>query len=112
KRVSRAIDSIRAGKALSLTLSQSFRREYSGSFAATFSALRKQYPMPEMFLINLQGNEALLGASPDLQARIIAGKVDCAPVCGSSRRGTNASEDRDLGRELLLSEKEAASLAL
>src|SRR5690606_33925866 len=73
---------------------------------------RQRYPMPQMFFINLHGNERLLGASPDLQARLQDGKVECAPVCGSSRRGHNALEDGDLAQQLLLSEKEAASLGL
>lgn len=110
--VAKAVERLRAGEAMSLTLSQSFRREHRGRVYPAFSALRRRYPMPQMFFMNLHGNEKLIGASPDLQARASNSIVECAPVCGSARRGIDPLEDRDLGRALLLSEKEAASLGL
>lgn len=112
QRLAEAIHRIRAGEVMSLTLTQGFRRPFLGDAAPVFSKMRRGYPMPEMYFVNLGGGERLMGASPDLQARIVDGVIECAPVCGTLRRGADALEDAALGLELLSSLKEAAALAL
>lgn len=112
RRLAQAIGHLRDGSLMSLTLSQGFRRAFSGSSSAAFATLRRRYPMPEMFFVHLGNDECLIGASPDLQARVVAGELECAPVCGTLKRGADALEDAALGAALLASSKEAAALAL
>lgn len=112
QRLAKAIGHLRDGSLMSLTLSQGFRRAFKGSASAAFATLRSRYPMPEMFFVHLGSDECLIGASPDLQARVVAGELECAPVCGTSKRGADPLEDAALGAALLASSKEAAALAL
>lgn len=110
--VARAVERIQDGEIVSMTLAQSFRRPFGGSPAAAFLALRKTYPMPEMFFLHMPQREFIFGASPDMQVRIHDGVVECAPVCGTLPRGKDPIEDMELARELLTSDKEGAALAL
>ncbi len=110
--VAQAIERIRSGALLSLTLSQAFRRRWQGNAAEAFAALRERVPMPEMFFANLGGGERLFGASPDLQARADASELVCLPACGTVKRGADPSDDLHQIAELWRSDKEAAALAL
>jgi anthranilate synthase len=97
---------------VSMTLTQAFRRPFDAAPSQAFANLQARYPMPEMYFINLGDGEHLLGASPDIQARLRNGIAECMPVCGTSPRGKDALEDARRGQELLASAKEAAALAL
>jgi len=110
--VALARDALARGDVLSVALSQAFRRPWSGSAAEAFAQLRRRYPMPEMYCVHLGAGEYLLGASPCMQARLEAGGLDIAPVCGTAPRGADALADAGHALALLQSEKEGAALAL
>ena len=111
-RLNEAIDRASHGDLASVTLTQAFRRPFEGLPSDAFARLRRRYPMPEMYFVNIDDGEHLMGASPDLQAHVNEGIAVCAPVCGTSHRGHDAVDDAVLGIELLSSSKEAAALAL
>lgn len=99
------------GDLYSLVLSQTFRRRIAVRASEAFASLRNLNPYPAMFFVNLDGDEKLFGASPDLQVRADRDWVESAPVCGTFRRGTDPIDDADQARALLDSDKEDASLA-
>jgi len=111
-RVAQALDALARGDVLSVALSQAFRRRWSGSAAEAFAQLRRRYPMPEMYCVHFGAGEYLMGASPCMQARLEAGGLDIAPVCGTAPRGADALADASHAMALLHSEKEGAALAL
>lgn len=110
--VARAVQHLRAVPLVSLTLSQSFRRPFTGSAAAAFGRLRQANPAPVVFMVNDGAGGHLFGASPDLQLVVRGRTVQSLPVCGTvARRPGPVGEAQSL-RELFNEEVDAASLAV
>lgn len=110
--VARAVDKMKRGELISLVMSQSFRRPWSGDAGAAFRQLRQTNPNPAMFMVNFGGGERLFGSSPDIQARTAEGWLETLPVCGTFRRGANPLEDAEQARGLLNSTTDESSLAV
>jgi anthranilate synthase component 1 len=98
---------IRAGDIIQVVLAQRFVRDFAKTPLDLYRALRTVNPSPYMFLLDT-GDFALVGASPEVHVRVTDGRVEIRPIAGTRRRGTNASEDLALEKELLADEKERA----
>jgi anthranilate synthase component 1 len=60
-----------------------------------------------MYFFNL-GDTHIVGASPEILARLEGDKVTVRPIAGTRKRGATPDEDRALAEELLADEKERA----
>ncbi len=72
-----------------------------------YRALRATNPSPYMFFLRL-GEEAILGASPEMLVRCRGRQLDYRPIAGTRPRGDSQAEDARLGNELRADEKEVA----
>ena len=110
--VARAVDLLKQGSLVSLTLSQAYRRRVDLPPAEAFRRLREANPAPATFFFNDGTGECVFGASPDLQLVIRDRLVTALPVCGTVARGTGAVAEAQALRELINEEVDAASLAV
>jgi hypothetical protein len=111
--VERAVQRLASSPLVSLTLSQSFRREVTGlSVSASFETLRAINPAPAMFFFNAGDGERVFGASPDLQLRLRGKEIEAFPVCGTVARGHGPVGEADSFRRLIDEDVDAASLAV
>ncbi|KAJ2612136.1 anthranilate synthase component 1 [Coemansia sp. RSA 1365] len=69
--------------------------------------LRTVNPAPYMFYFNF-GDFQVVGASPEMLARVHQGQVYNHPIAGTRKRGATAEDDDLLAEELLADEKERA----
>lgn len=104
---------IAAGDAFQIVLSQRFSRRTSAPPLAIYRALRALNPSPYMFLFELGAEDnsddlCLLGASPEMMARLEDGAAMVRPIAGTRRRGRSEAEDERLAEELLADPKERA----
>ena len=60
-----------------------------------------------MFFIRM-GQDAIVGASPEMLVRVEGRHVETHPIAGTRRRGTTPEEDQRLAEELRRNEKERA----
>ena len=108
-----------AGECFQIVLSQRFRRNTKANAVALYRALRATNPSPYMFLLNFGpspqiggektgGEQALIGASPEMLVRCRGRELTYRPIAGTRSRGANAEEDAQLAGELLADEKERA----
>jgi anthranilate synthase component 1 len=103
-----------AGECFQIVLSQRFRRKTKANAVALYRALRATNPSPYMFLLNFGscpetgGEQALIGASPEMLVRCRDRELTYRPIAGTRSRGANAEEDGLLAEELLADEKERA----
>ncbi len=106
--VVRAKEYILAGDAFQVVLSQRFEvaRGDLDPFDV-YRALRVINPSPYMFHLDFPG-AAVTGASPEVVARLEAGRVTVRPIAGTRRRGASEAEDARLEAELLADPKERA----
>ena len=111
--VERAVQRLAASPLVSLTLSQSFRRDVAGlSVSASFETLRAVTPAPAMFFFDGGAGERVFGASPDLQLRLRGKEIEAFPVCGTVARGHGPVGEADSFRRLIDEDVDAASLAV
>ena len=111
--VARAAERLAREPLVSLTLSQSFRRELgSMTPAAAFASLRSVNPAPATFFVGLGDGSCVFGASPDLQLVVEGKDVTALPVCGTVARGHGPVGEADSLRALLNETVDAASLAV
>jgi anthranilate synthase component 1 len=110
-----------AGECFQIVLSQRFQRKTTANAVALYRALRATNPSPYMFLLNFgdlgmnaanggadAGEQALIGASPEMLVRCRGRELTYRPIAGTRTRGANAVEDARLAAELLADEKERA----
>ena len=106
-----AVDEIKeliaAGECYQVVLSQCFSRATSASPVAIYRALRSLNPSPYMFLLEI-GENAVIGASPEMLVRSRAGNLEYHPIAGTRRRGETPEEDETLAEEMRHDEKELA----
>ena len=105
--VQKAKEYIAAGDAIQVVLSQRFSGEVSGDDFFLYRNLRSINPSPYMFYLNF-GSTRLIGASPEILARLTDGRIEVRPIAGTRPRGKTAKEDQTLEEELLADPKERA----
>ena len=95
------------GDIIQAVLSQRFSADMPVSPLSLHRALRMLNPSPYMFLLNC-GDFSLVGASPEVHAKCVDGKVTVRPIAGTRKRGADAATDAALELELLADPKERA----
>lgn len=98
---------IAAGNCYQAVLSQRFTAQVTAPPIELYRALRATNPSPYMYLLNL-GDEAVIGASPEMLVRCRGRQLDYRPIAGTRRRGATEAEDQALGEEMRQDEKEVA----
>lgn len=77
-----------------------------------FNRLRSLNPSPYHFLISMDENDHLIGASPEIYVRVKDRIVETCPISGTIKRGKNAIEDHLQIRTLLNSFKDENELTM
>ena len=98
---------IAAGDCYQVVLSQRFSAKFTGDPLQIYRALRAINPSPYMFFLRL-GDEAIVGASPEMLVRCHGQRLDYRPIAGTRKRGATETEDWMLGEDLKSDEKEIA----
>ena len=99
--VRRAKESIVAGDAFQIVLSQRAERRTDASAVALYRALRRINPSPYLFLLEL-GDVSLVGSSPETHVKLEGARASLNPIAGTIAAGEGAEES------LLASEKDRA----
>jgi anthranilate synthase component 1 len=102
-----ARESIHAGDAIQVVVSQPFEGDGTLNPFTVYRALRGLNPSPYMFHLAMD-EEVLVGASPEVMVRVDDGKGIVRPIAGTRHRGKTPAEDIALGEELLADKKERA----
>jgi anthranilate synthase len=109
------VDTVRArmklGDYYEVVLRQTFRTPYGGRPSELFERIQTLSPSPYEFLIQL-GDEALVGASPEMFVRVEGSRIETCPISGTARRTGDPLRDADAIRELLNSPKEESELTM
>jgi anthranilate synthase component I len=105
--VRRAQEFIAAGDCYQVVLSQRFTKRVAADPVAIYRALRATNPSPYMYFFRL-GDEAVIGASPEMLVRCRGQRLDYRPIAGTRKRGATETEDWLLGEEMQADEKEVA----
>jgi anthranilate synthase component I len=105
--VRRIQDDIGAGEIYQAVLSQRFDATTTAPPFDVYRALRHINPSPYMFFIRM-GQDAIVGASPEMLVRVEGRHVETHPIAGTRRRGATPDEDQRLAEELRRNEKERA----
>lgn len=95
------------GDIFQVVLSRRWETESGAKPLEVYRQLRRINPSPYMFLLQF-GKEAVIGASPEMLARIEDGAIETRPIAGTRPRGRSDEEDRRLAEELLADPKERA----
>jgi anthranilate synthase component I len=108
-----AREQIAAGEVFQVVLSQRLSRVTGAEPFEIYRALRRLNPSPYMFFFDfgdLAGGEPLrlIGASPEMHARLEGMTASVRPIAGTRRRGKTPLEDETLEEELLADTKELA----
>ncbi|HEX5070396.1 MAG TPA: anthranilate synthase component I [Vicinamibacterales bacterium] len=100
-------EQIGAGEVYQAVISQRFEADVSAPPFDVYRALRHINPSPYMFFIRM-GQDAIIGASPEMLVRVEGRHVETHPIAGTRRRGATPEEDQQLADELRRNEKERA----
>jgi anthranilate synthase component 1 len=107
----RAVESVKeriaAGDCYQVVLSQRFTKKVSSPPIQIYRALRALNPSPYMYFFQM-GDEAIIGASPEMLVRCRGQRLDYRPIAGTRKRGATEAEDWLLGEEMRADEKEVA----
>jgi anthranilate synthase component I len=106
-KVRRAKEYVHAGDVIQVVLAQRFETDLRAAPIDVYRALRSINPSPYMFYLDL-GDEALVGASPEVMVRVENGEVTVRPIAGTRARGTSERQDHELEDELVHDPKEIA----
>lgn len=90
---------IRDGDLFQCVLAEAFQFRFTADSFEVFKRLRRISSTPYRFYLNTQ-EEALLGASPEMLARVIDKKIQTCPIAGTRPRGQTL--DQDLRQEIQL----------
>ena len=96
-----------AGDCYQVVLSQRFTRNVNVEAVPIYRALRQSNPAPYTYLLKL-GDEAIIGASPEMLVRCRGERLDYRPIAGTRPRGLTETEDNKLAEEMRADEKEVA----
>ena len=116
KNVVRAKEEFRVGNLFEVVISQVFRRKLVEPPSVIFSRLLKRNPSPYGFLMNLDRNEYLIGASPEMFVRAETNakgmRIETCPISGTIERGGDPLEDAQQIKKLLMNPKEESELTM
>ncbi len=116
RKVSTAKEQFRLGNLFETVLSQTFYEPCPQPPSEVFRRLRKRNPSPYGFLINLGGQEYLVGASPEMFVRVEHNaqgwRCETCPISGTIRRGRDALEDAENIKTILSDKKEESELTM
>ena len=98
---------IKAGDIFQVVLSQRLQTETTARPFDIYRTLRVVNPSPFMFYLKA-GPLCLVGASPEIMARVEGDLLTIRPLAGTRRRGKTTEEDAALAAELLADPKERA----
>jgi anthranilate synthase len=104
-------EGMRQGDYYEVVLRQTFEANFSESPSALFERIQHASPSPYEFFLQL-GDEALVGASPEMFVRVEGNRVETCPIAGTARRTGDPLRDADNIRELLNSTKEESELTM
>ena len=107
KAVERAKRYIFEGDIMQVVPSQRLSKPFRASPLALYRALRTINPSPYMYYFDFDDFH-VVGASPEILARLEGDTVTVRPIAGTRRRGATPAEDAALEQELLADEKERA----
>jgi anthranilate synthase component 1 len=105
--VLKAKEYIRRGDIMQVVLSQRISIPFTASALAFYRALRSINPSPYMFFYHF-GDFYIVGASPEILARLEKETVTVRPIAGTRPRGKDRETDLALAEELLTDPKEIA----
>jgi len=100
-------DYIHAGDVMQVVPSQRMHTKFTHKPFDFYRVLRVVNPAPYMFHLNL-GDFYVIGASPEILARLEGKQVTLRPIAGTRPRGATQEEDNKLEQELLSDSKELA----
>ncbi len=98
---------IMAGDCYQVVISQRFARDVTVGPIPIYRALRQSNPAPYTYLLKI-GDDAIIGASPEMLVRCRGQHLDYRPIAGTRKRGATEAEDDMLGQEMRADEKEVA----
>jgi len=104
-----AREQMRLGEFFEVVLSHSYKGRYDRSPLELYRRFREINPSPYQFYVDY-GDEALVGASPEMFVRVENGIVQQRPISGTMPRGTDSLTDYHNMMHLLNSEKEKSEL--
>ncbi len=96
-----------AGDVMQVVPSQRFSLPFKEAPLDLYRALRNLNPSPYMYYLDLDDFH-IVGASPEILARLEHGEVTVRPIAGTRRRGRDGAEDLAMEEELLADPKEIA----
>ena len=105
--VERAKKYIYEGDIMQVVPSQRMTKPLRATPLALYRALRTINPSPYMYYFDF-GDFHVVGASPEILARLEGDTVTVRPIAGTRRRGVSPAEDAALEKELLADDKERA----
>ncbi len=105
--VERAKQYIYEGDIMQVVPSQRMSKPFHATPLSLYRALRTLNPSPYMFYFDLEDFH-VVGASPEILARLEGDTVTVRPIAGTRRRGATVEEDAALAAELLADAKERA----
>ena len=98
---------IAAGDCYQAVLSQRFAKRVEADPVSIYRALRATNPSPYMYFLRA-GDEAIIGASPEMLVRCRGQRLDYRPIAGTRKRGATEAEDWMFGEDMRTDEKEVA----
>jgi anthranilate synthase component 1 len=107
KSVERAKEYIQAGDIIQVILSQRFSTDVHCEPFDVYRALRSVNPSPYLFYLKME-DTVLLGASPEVMARLVGSQIEVRPLAGTRPRGKTPKQDLEMEKDLLGDEKEKA----
>ena len=105
--IERAKKYIFEGDIMQVVPSQRLSKPLRASPLALYRALRTLNPSPYMFYFDFKDFH-VVGASPEILARLEGDRVTVRPIAGTRKRGATVEEDTALATELLADPKERA----
>ena len=105
--VERAKQYIFEGDVMQVVPSQRMAKPLRATPLALYRALRTLNPSPYMFYFDFDDFH-VVGASPEILARLEGNTVTVRPIAGTRKRGVTPDEDTALAEELLADPKERA----
>jgi len=95
------------GDIMQVVLAQRMVQPFPASPLSLYRALRSINPSPYMFYYDM-GDHHVVGASPEILARLEGDTVTVRPIAGTRPRGKTPQLDAELAEELLADPKELA----
>ncbi len=95
------------GDIMQVVLAQRMSQPFPAQPLSLYRALRSVNPSPYMFYYDM-GDHHVVGASPEILARVEGDTVTVRPIAGTRPRGKTPQQDKELERDLLADPKELA----